>query len=60
MRVKKESPQANDDGDVTATYYMFSLGGRVLYEEDEVIGQSERDYRQYVYVLGRHFAREDG
>lgn len=35
-------------------YYVFDTGGNLLYE------QENRDYREYIYVLGKHFARVDG
>lgn len=35
-------------------YYVFDTGGNVLYE------QENREYLEYVYVLGKHFARIDG
>jgi len=41
-----------DDSGVT--YYVFDLNGQVLYE------QENRDYLEYIYVLGKHFARIDG
>ena len=47
LRVKKES------GDGTI-YYVFNLEGQVLYEEEN------REYVEYIYLLGRHFARVDG
>ncbi|NLW48762.1 MAG: hypothetical protein GXY86_15720 [Firmicutes bacterium] len=47
MRLKKTGPNA-------AVYYVFDTGGNVLYE------QENRDYLEYVYVLGKHFARIDG
>ena len=37
-----------------SVYYVFDTGGNVLYE------QENRDYLEYVYVLGKHFARVDG
>ncbi len=33
---------------------MFKSKEEIM-SEDEVIGQDEKDFRQYVYVLGRHF-----
>ncbi|NLW46990.1 MAG: hypothetical protein GXY86_06605 [Firmicutes bacterium] len=47
LRLKK---QGNDK----AVYYVFDTGGNVLYE------QENRKYLEYVYVLGKHFARVDG
>lgn len=47
LRLKKQ-------GTTGSTYYAFDIGGNVLYE------QENRDYLEYVYVLGKHFARVDG
>jgi RHS repeat-associated protein len=47
LRIKKQGPQ-------NVTYYTFDSGGNVLYE------QENREYMEYVYVLGKHFARIDG
>src|SRR5690606_34582302 len=47
LRIKKES------GDGTI-YYVFNLEGQVLYEEES------QGYVEYIYLLGRHFARVDG
>ena len=47
LRIKKTSPKGQ-------IYYVFDSGGNVLYE------QENRDYMEYVYVLGKHFARIDG
>jgi RHS repeat-associated protein len=47
LRIKKRSP-------ATSVYYTFDTGGNVLYE------QENRDYMQYIYVYGKHFARVDG
>jgi len=47
LRVKKES------GDGTI-YYIFNQEGQVLYEEEN------QGYVEYIYLLGRHFARVDG
>ncbi len=47
LRLKKNSAGHN-------TYYVFGLNGEVLYE------QEDRDYMEYIYVLGQHFARVDG
>ncbi|NLY88152.1 MAG: hypothetical protein GX085_00795 [Firmicutes bacterium] len=47
LRVKRES----DDGTI---YYVFNLEGQVLYEEEN------QGYVEYIYLLGRHFARVDG
>jgi RHS repeat-associated protein len=47
LRIKKTSPDS-------AIYYVFDAGGNVLYE------QENREYMEYVYVLGKHFARIDG
>lgn len=35
-------------------YYVFSTDGQILYEEEA------GEYTEYVYVLGKHFARVDG
>ncbi len=48
LRVKKESGNGT-------IYYVFNLEGQVLYEEEENQG-----YVEYIYLLGRHFARVDG
>jgi RHS repeat-associated protein len=47
LRIKKTSPDS-------AIYYVFDAGGNVLYE------QGNKEYMEYVYVLGKHFARIDG
>jgi len=47
LRLKKQ-------GKNKAVYYVFDTGGNVLYE------QENREYLEYVYVLGKHFARVDG
>lgn len=47
LRLKKQ-------GKDKSVYYVFDTGGNVLYE------QENRDYLEYVYVLGKHFARVDG
>jgi RHS repeat-associated protein len=47
LRVKKQ-------GVNSAIYYTFDTGGNVLFE------QENREYMEYVYVLGKHFARIDG
>jgi RHS repeat-associated protein len=47
LRVKKQ-------GVNSAIYYTFDTGGNVLFE------QENREYMEYVYVLGKHFARVDG
>ena len=47
LRIKKTSPK-------DAVYYVFDTGGNVIYE------QENRGYMEYVYVLGKHFARVDG
>ncbi|NLW48477.1 MAG: hypothetical protein GXY86_14235, partial [Firmicutes bacterium] len=47
LRLKKQ-------GKDKAVYYVFDIVGNVLYE------QENRDYLEYVYVLGKHFARIDG
>jgi RHS repeat-associated protein len=47
LRIKKQGPQSQ-------IYYVFDSGGNVLYE------QENREYMEYVYVLGKHFARIDG
>jgi RHS repeat-associated protein len=47
LRIKKTSPDS-------AIYYVFDAGGNVLYE------QENKEYMEYVYVLGKHFARVDG
>lgn len=47
LRIKKESA----DGTI---YYVFNLEGQVLYEEEN------QEYVEYIYLLGRHFARVDG
>lgn len=47
LRLKKQ-------GTDTAIYYVFDTSGNVLYE------QENREYQEYVYVLGKHFARVDG
>lgn len=47
LRLKKQ-------GKDKAVYYVFDTGGNVLYK------QENKDYLEYVYVLGKHFARVDG
>ena len=47
LRIKKQ-------GSNSAIYYIFDTGGNVLYE------QENREYMEYIYVLGKHFARIDG
>ena len=47
LRIKKQ-------GTNSAIYYTFDTGGNVLYE------QENREYMEYIYVLGKHFARIDG
>jgi RHS repeat-associated protein len=47
LRIKKTSPKEQ-------VYYVFDTGGNVLYE------QENREYMEYIYVLGKHFARVDG
>ncbi len=47
LRIKKS-------GSGIDTYYVFGVTGEVLYEEEN------REYMEYVYVLGKHFARVDG
>jgi RHS repeat-associated protein len=47
LRIKKSSPKVT-------VYYIFDTGGNVLYE------QENREYMEYIYVLGKHFARVDG
>jgi len=62
LRVKKEKPDAKD-GEVRTTYYSYSPNGKILYEEEVIQGASTvgtNEFRQYVYLFGRHFAREDG
>jgi RHS repeat-associated protein len=47
LRIKKTGPNGEN-------YYVFDSGGNVLYE------QENREYMEYIYVLGKHFARVDG
>jgi RHS repeat-associated protein len=47
LRIKKQ-------GTNSAIYYTFDTGGNVLFE------QENREYMEYIYVLGKHFARVDG
>jgi RHS repeat-associated protein len=47
LRLKKQGPK-------NTTYYTFDTGGNVLYE------QENKGYMEYVYVLGKHFARVNG
>ena len=51
LRLKKQ-------GRDSTVYYVFNLGGQVLYEEEE--NGEYMEYMEYVYVLGKHFARIDG
>jgi YD repeat-containing protein len=46
LRVKKESGNGT-------IYYVFNQEGQVLYEEEN------QGYVEYIYLLGRHFARVD-
>src|SRR5690554_2377543 len=41
-------------GKSAETYYAFSTDGQILYEEEG------GEYTEYIYVLGKHFARVDG
>ena len=47
LRLQKTSPAG-------VTYYAFDQSGNILYEEEN------RNYLEYIYVLGKHFARLDG
>ena len=47
LRLKKQSQDAT-------IYYVFDQNGQVLYEEEN------GEYLEYIYVLGKHFARVDG
>lgn len=48
LRIAKTKP------DGKASYYVFDIGGNIIYE------QEDKDYMEYVYVFGKHFARIDG
>jgi RHS repeat-associated protein len=50
LRIKKQGPQSQ-------IYYVFDSGGNVLYEQEN---REYMEYMEYVYVLGKHFARVDG
>ena len=47
LRLKKQSQDST-------VYYVFNQTGQVLYEEEN------GEYLEYIYVLGKHFARVDG
>ena len=47
LRLKKQSQDST-------VYYVFNQTGQVLYEEEN------GEYMEYIYVLGKHFARVDG
>jgi len=61
LRILKQCPDALE-GETAKTWYVYSVNGKVLYEEEEIktTDSGENKYSQYVYLFGRHFAREDG
>jgi len=49
FRIKKDSMEKG------VTWYVFSAGGSVLYEE-----KGDGEYKEFVYAFGRHFAKVEG
>ncbi len=59
LKVKKERTAATDKTAATI-YYAYSLGGRLIYEEEKESGTPTSSYYENVYAYGKNFALEEG
>jgi hypothetical protein len=60
FRIKKEKLNAQPT-ETRITYYVFSLNGKIIYQEEEKTSpQASNFYRQYDYLFGKTFAKDVG